>query len=47
MRDQQDHKQTRENRSEQPNRQQNERKQRLDTLNGSDADEPQICRGMD
>ena len=46
MRDQKDTKQNRQTSQPQPNRQTNERKRRMDTLSG-DADEPQICRGID
>lgn len=47
MRDQKDTKQTRQASQPQPNRTSNERKRRFDTMIGSDADEPQICRGID
>ena len=47
MRDQKDTKQNRPNSQPQPNRPANERKRRFDTLAGTDADEPQICRGID
>lgn len=46
MRDKKDNKPNRQAAQPQPNRQTNERRRRHDTLMG-EADEPQICRGMD
>ena len=46
MRDQQDDKQTRQASEQQSTRQSMERK-RHETSNDGDADEPQICRGID
>lgn len=47
MRDPKDPKPNRQNSQPQSKRTTNDRKRRFDTLVGSDADEPQICRGID